>query len=85
MIARTLFFSLRGHLGVNLSQLVYTPAHETGAEPRTFPIEDLGFIVIETPQMTVTAYALQALAKTTRFQTKHIRLPRSFCRLPGTR
>ena len=63
MIARTLFFSLLGHLGVNLSQLVYTPAHETGAEPRTFPIEDLGFIVIETPQMTVTAYALQALAE----------------------
>jgi len=63
MIARTLFFSLRGHLGVNLSQLVYTPARETGIEPRTFPIEDLGFIVIETPQMTVTTYALQALAE----------------------
>jgi CRISPR-associated protein Cas1 len=63
MIARTLFFSLRGHLGVTLSQLVFTPASETGVEPRTFPIEDLGFIVIETPQITVTAYALQALAE----------------------
>jgi CRISPR-associated protein Cas1 len=63
MIARTLFFSIPGHLGVNLAQLVYTPARETGHEPRTFPIEDLGFIVIETHQMTVTAYALQALAE----------------------
>ncbi len=63
MIARTLFFSLRGHLGVTQSQLVFTPASETGVEPRTFPIEDLGFIVIETPQITVTTYALQALAE----------------------
>ena len=63
MIARTLFFSTPGHLGVNLAQLVYTPARETGGEPRSFPIEDLGFIVIETQQMTVTAYAIQALAE----------------------
>ena len=63
MIARTLFFSIPGHLGVNLSQLVYTPAVESGQEQRTFPIEDVGFIVIETPQMTLTAYALQALAE----------------------
>jgi len=63
MIARTLFFSTPGHLGVNLAQLVYTPARETGSEPRSFPIEDLGFIVVETHQMTVTAYALQALAE----------------------
>jgi len=32
MIARTLFFSMPGHLGVNLAQLVYTPARETGHE-----------------------------------------------------
>lgn len=63
MIARTLFFSVPGHLGVKLAQLVYTPARETGGETRSFPIEDLGFIVIETAQMTVTSYALQALAE----------------------
>lgn len=63
MIARTLFFSAPGHLGVNLVQLIYTPARETGQEPHTFPIEDLGFIVIETTHMTLTAYALQALAE----------------------
>ena len=63
MIARTLFFSTPGHLGVHLAQLVYTPACQTKHEPRTFPIEDLGFIIVETPQMTVTAYAIQALAE----------------------
>lgn len=63
MIARTLFFSMPGHLGVKFEQLVYTPARETDHEPRTFPIEDLGFIVIETSQMTLTTYALQALAE----------------------
>lgn len=63
MIARTLFFSMPGHLGIDLAQLVYTPSREAGGEPRTFPIEDLGFIVVETPQMTFTAYALQALAE----------------------
>lgn len=62
MIARTLFFSQPGHLGVNLAQLVYTPTRETG-QPHTFPIEDIGFVVIETTQMTLTAYALQALAE----------------------
>jgi len=63
MIARTLFFSSPGHLGVNLAQLVYTSTREAGQEPHTFPIEDLGFIVIETPQITLTSYALQALAE----------------------
>ena len=63
MIARTLFFSSPGHLGVKLAQLVYTPTREAGGEPRSFPIEDLGFIVIETTQMTLTAYVLQALAE----------------------
>lgn len=63
MIARTLFFSSPGHLGVKLAQLVYTPVRETGNESHSFPIEDLGFVVIETPQITLTAYALQALAE----------------------
>lgn len=63
MIARTLFFSLPGHLHVKLEQLVYTPAGEVAQEQRTFPIEDVGFIVIETPQMTLTSHALQALAR----------------------
>jgi CRISPR-associated protein Cas1 len=63
MIARTLFFSAPGHLGVHLQQLVFTPDRETGQEPRTFPIEDLGFVVVEAAHITLTAYALQALAE----------------------
>jgi len=63
MLARTLFFSTPGHLGVQLEQLVYTPARTLDCAARSFPIEDLGFIVVETHQMTITAYALQALAE----------------------
>ena len=67
MIARTLFFSNPGHLGITRSQLVYTPARDASGNPggdiRTIPVEDIGFIVIETQMMTITTYALQALAE----------------------
>ena len=63
MITRTLFFANPGHLSVKLEQLVYTPPRETCGETRTFPIEDLGFVVIENQQVTLTAYALDALAR----------------------
>jgi len=63
MITRTLFFSNPGHLSVKMEQLVYTPPREMGGEARTFPIEDLGFVIIENQQMILTAYALDALAR----------------------
>jgi CRISPR-associated protein Cas1 len=63
MIARTLFFSSPGHLSVKVSQLVYTPAGEGEQGQRAFPIEDVGFVVIETAQMTLTSHVLQALAE----------------------
>jgi CRISP-associated protein Cas1 len=63
MIARTLFFSSPGHLSVKLAQLIYTPAGVGEQEQRTFPIEDLGFVVIETTQMSLTSHVLQALAE----------------------
>ena len=60
MIARTLVFSSHGHLSVRNRQLVYQTEQ---AEPRTFPIEDVGFVLIESEAITITAYALRELAE----------------------
>ena len=62
MLKRTLFFSTRGHLRVELSQLVYEAEIEGQRQKHQFPIEDVGFVVIESQQMTMTAYTLHALA-----------------------
>ena len=62
MLKKTLCFSNRGFLRCANQQLVYETETDGEKQARTFPIEDLGFVVIETPQITLTAYALQALA-----------------------
>ena len=62
MLKRTLFFSSRGFLQCAHQQLVYEAKVADEKQTRSFPIEDLGFVVIETPQVTLTSYALQALA-----------------------
>jgi len=62
MLKRTLCFSNRGFLRCASQQLVYETEVDGEKQARTFPIEDLGFVVIETSQVTLTAYALQALA-----------------------
>ena len=59
MIARTLSFGSPGKLAVRNRQLVYDGE---GGVHRTFPIEDIGFIILETGLMTVTTSCLQALA-----------------------
>lgn len=50
MIKRTLFFSNPYHLHLRMEQLV-VDNKETG-ETRTLPVEDLGFVVLEHPQIT---------------------------------
>ncbi len=50
MIKRTLFFANPYHLHLQYNQLV-TENKETG-ERRTLPVEDLGFVVLEHPQIT---------------------------------
>jgi len=50
MIKRTLFFSNPYHLHLRMEQLV-VDNKETG-ETRTMPVEDLGFVVLEHPQIT---------------------------------
>lgn len=60
MIARTLAFSSPGRLSVGNLQLVYDG--KDGVH-RTFPIEDLGFVIVETGQVTLSAAVLQQLAE----------------------
>ena len=62
MLKRTLCFSNRGFLRCANQQLVYEMEVADEKQTRSFPIEDLGFVVIETPQVTLTSYAIQALA-----------------------
>ena len=59
MLAKTLFFSSPGRLSTKYEQLVYDG--EDGVH-RTFPIEDLGYVVVETAQMSLSAAVLQKLA-----------------------
>lgn len=62
MLKRTLFFGSSGKLSVKNSLLWYEPGN-TDEEPRSFSIEDLGFIVIENSQIVLTVYALNILAE----------------------
>ena len=59
MIARTLSFSSPGKLFAKDRQLVYEG--EDGVK-RSFPIEDLGFVILETGLMTVSSHCIQQLA-----------------------
>ena len=59
MIARTLSFSSPGKLFAKDSQLVYEG--EDGVK-RSFPIEDLGFVILETGLMTVSSHCIRQLA-----------------------
>lgn len=63
MLKRTLFFSKRGHLRVEMAQLKYEMDAGGGKQVHSFPMEDIGFVVVESPQITLTAYTLQALAE----------------------
>ena len=59
MIAKTLCFSSMGKLSLRYEQLVWTP--EAG-EKRTVPIEDVGFVILETGKIELTSAALQFLS-----------------------
>lgn len=59
MIARTLAFSSPGRLSAKDAQLIYEGADGTR---RSFPIEDLGFVIVESNLLTVSSHCLQELA-----------------------
>lgn len=59
MIARTLCFSSIGKLSLRYEQLVWCA--ESG-EKRTVPIEDVGFVILESDKIEITSAALQFLS-----------------------
>ena len=62
MIKRTLFFGNPAYLSTKNEQLVVNFPEEDRA-PATVPIEDLGYIVLEDPQITVTNGLLMKLVQ----------------------
>ena len=61
MLKRTLFFGNAFHLSTANEQLIIT--NKETAEIKTTPIEDLGFVVFEHPQITFTQSVMQLMAK----------------------
>lgn len=61
MLKRTLFFSNPYHLSVKNNQMVIT-CKETG-EIKQAPIEDIGFVVLESQQISITTRLLQTCAE----------------------
>lgn len=59
MIARTLAFGSSGKLSVKDEQLVWDG--ENGVH-RMFPVEDLGFVVVESEHVAITSFCLEKLA-----------------------
>ena len=60
MLAKTLSFGSAGRLSAKYGQLVYDGADGLH---RTFPIEDIGFVIVETGLLTLTSSCLQCLAE----------------------
>lgn len=64
MLKMTLFFGSPGHLSVKNNQLCYEPRDPGDGPPlRTFPMEDIGSILVESMQMTLTSFCINALAE----------------------
>jgi len=61
MLKRTLFFGNPFHLSTRYKQLVMTD--KEAGEEKTVPVEDIGFIVFEHPQITFTQSVIQLLAE----------------------
>ncbi len=64
MLKRTLFFGSPGRLFLEHTLLAYEARDANDvSEKRTFPLEDIGFIVLESLQLSVTTACLNALAE----------------------
>lgn len=59
MISRTLCFASSGRLSLRLCQLVWDGAD--GVQ-KTIPVEDIGFVILESEKIEITSAALQFLA-----------------------
>ena len=67
MIKKTLYFGNPAYLSLKLKQLVITrpdngdlPSEKVTCEERTSPIEDIGYVILDHKQMTVTSGAMEA-------------------------
>ena len=54
MIKRTLYFGNPAWLSTRNAQLVFRQPDDEDKSERTFPIEDLGVVILDNPQITVT-------------------------------
>ena len=64
MIKRTLFFGNPAYLSTTNQQLVVRTQNEEGEQPpRSIPIEDIGAIVLEHPQITLTTGLISTLVE----------------------
>lgn len=65
MIKKTLYFGNPVYLSLRNRQLVITTPHKDNEReaPITRPIEDLGLVVIDNPQITITSGVLEALSE----------------------
>lgn len=61
MLKRTLFFGSPYHIKTRLEQLII--CNKDTKEEKSIPIEDIGFIVFEHPQITFTQSVMQLLAE----------------------
>lgn len=62
MLKRTLFFQSPGFLKLANKQLCFNVKSCNGDCKKTVPLEDIGMIILENPQITITAALMQALA-----------------------
>ncbi len=60
MIKRTLVFTKACYLGMKHGQIRYCPK-EDGEEERIVPLEDVGFVVLESPAITISTRLLNQL------------------------
>ena len=64
MIKRTLYFGNPAYLSLKNAQLVVkNPNAEGDDTARTIPIEDIGFVILDNPQITITHGTLGALVE----------------------
>lgn len=61
MIKRTLYFGSGAYLSVKDSQLVVQLAEDTTNTKKTMPIEDIGVVIFDNPQITITQRVLVQL------------------------
>ncbi len=61
MIKRTLFFSNPYYLSIKNKQLIITNK-DTGEIKQT-PVEDIGFVIFDNPQITITQWVMQEMAE----------------------